>query len=60
MDFATRLNIPETLPKNAESREDYRTKYKAFLMDSMGISHTEGTKVGSVAVAVHEKLRILH
>ena len=50
MDFATRLNIPETLPKNAENREDYRTKYKAFLLDSMGISHTEDTKVGDAFV----------
>lgn len=47
MDFATRLKVPETLPKDADNREEYRRGYKQFLMDSMGISHTEGTKVGN-------------
>lgn len=50
MDFATRLNIPNTLPNNVESREEYRTKYKDFLLDSMGIAHTEDTKVGDAFV----------
>ena len=50
MDFATRLNIPHTLPKDASSPEEYRQKFKAFLMDSMGISHTEDTKVGDAFV----------
>ena len=47
MDFATRLKVPETLPSDAQDPEEYRKKYKQFLMDSMGISHTEGTKVGN-------------
>lgn len=50
MDFATRLNIPDTLPNNAENREDYRVKFKNFLLDSMGITHTEDTKVGDAFV----------
>lgn len=47
MDFATRLKVPSTLPKDTNSHEDYRKNYKQFLMESMGISHTEGTKVGN-------------
>jgi ATP-binding cassette subfamily G (WHITE) protein 2 (SNQ2) len=47
MDFATRLKIPETLPSDSQDPEEYRKNYKQFLMDSMGISHTEGTKVGN-------------
>lgn len=50
MDFATRLNIPNALPNDAESREDYRIKFKNFLLDSMGIAHTEDTKVGDAFV----------
>ncbi|KAH7067890.1 ABC-2 type transporter-domain-containing protein [Paraphoma chrysanthemicola] len=50
MDFATRLNIPSTLPKDASSREDYRQRFKTFLLDSMGIAHTEETKVGDAFV----------
>ena len=50
MDFATRLNIPNTLPNNAQNREDYRVKFKNFLLDSMGIAHTEDTKVGDAFV----------
>ena len=50
MDFATRLNIPQTLPKDATSPEDFRQKFKSFLMESMGIAHTEDTKVGDAFV----------
>ncbi|KAL5450460.1 hypothetical protein PMIN07_008826 [Paraphaeosphaeria minitans] len=50
MDFATRLNIPHHLPKDADNAEDFRLKFKSFLMDSMGISHTEDTKVGDAYV----------
>lgn len=50
MDFATRLNIPATLPQGSNSREEYRLKFKDFLLDSMGISHTEDTKVGDAFV----------
>ncbi|KAI4934422.1 hypothetical protein J4E85_002278 [Alternaria conjuncta] len=50
MDFATRLNIPRTLPRDSATPEEYRQKFKSFLMDSMGISHTEDTKVGDAFV----------
>jgi ABC-type multidrug transport system ATPase subunit len=50
MDFATKLNIPRTLPKDSANPEEYRQKFKSFLMDSMGISHTEDTKVGDAFV----------
>lgn len=50
MDFATRLNIPHSLPKDAKNADDFRQKYKSFLLDSMGISHTEDTKVGDAFV----------
>lgn len=47
MDFATRLKIPENLPEGMESREAYRKEFKDFLMRSMGIAHTNDTKVGN-------------
>lgn len=47
MDFATRLKVPATLPKDKQDPEEYRQEHKKFLMDSMGIPHTEGTKVGN-------------
>ncbi|KAH6638741.1 ABC transporter [Boeremia exigua] len=50
MDFATRLNIPNTLPSDAGNQEEWRLKFKNFLLDSMGISHTEDTKVGDAFV----------
>nr|ABR15505.1 ABC transporter [Plenodomus lingam]ABR15506.1 ABC transporter [Plenodomus lingam] len=50
MDFATRLNVPDTLPKDAKSREEYRVQFKEFLLESMGISHTEETQVGDAFV----------
>lgn len=50
MDFASRLNVPNELPHEEESHEGYRKKFKSFLMDSMGISHTEDTKVGDAFV----------
>ncbi|KAF2000580.1 ABC multidrug transporter-like protein [Amniculicola lignicola CBS 123094] len=50
MDFAARLNIPNTLPRDANSQEHFRQNMKSFLMDSMGISHTEDTRVGDAFV----------
>ncbi|KAF2845284.1 ABC transporter [Plenodomus tracheiphilus IPT5] len=50
MDFATRLNIPSTLPKDTNSREDFRVRFKEFLLESMGITHTQETKVGDAFV----------
>jgi ABC-type multidrug transport system ATPase subunit len=50
MDFATRMNIPRTLPNGSSNAEEWRLKFKEFLLESMGISHTEGTKVGDAFV----------
>ena len=47
MDFATRLKIPFHLPDGVDSPEAYRQEMKKFLLESMGISHTEDTKVGN-------------
>ncbi|KAF1354842.1 ABC transporter [Delphinella strobiligena] len=47
MDFATRLKIPDNLPEGATSREEYRKNFKDFLLRSMGIAHTQDTKVGN-------------
>ncbi|KAF2690238.1 ABC transporter [Lentithecium fluviatile CBS 122367] len=47
MDFATRLNVPETLPKDVNSQEEFRQGFKTFLLDSMGIGHTTDTRVGN-------------
>ena len=47
MDFATRLKVPFKLPNGVESAEAYREDNKKFLLESMGISHTEDTKVGN-------------
>lgn len=47
MDFATRLKVPFVLPNGTDTPEAYQTEAKKFLMESMGISHTEDTKVGN-------------
>ena len=47
MDFATRLKIPDELPANRAKPEDFRTSFKDFLLRSMGIAHTTGTKIGN-------------
>lgn len=47
MDFATRLKVPFKLPNGVESPEAYREESKKFLLEAMGISHTENTKVGN-------------
>ncbi|KAK4223152.1 ABC-2 type transporter-domain-containing protein [Podospora fimiseda] len=47
MDFATRLKIPAKLPDGVKTEEEYRQEVMDFLLESMGISHTRGTKVGN-------------
>ncbi|KAK2771973.1 hypothetical protein FQN53_004832 [Emmonsiellopsis sp. PD_33] len=47
MDFATRLKIPSKLPNSVNSPEEYSRQVKQFLLESMGIEHTSGTKVGN-------------
>ncbi|KAK4198661.1 putative ABC transporter [Triangularia verruculosa] len=47
MDFATRLKIPFKLPDGVRSKEEYRQEMMEFLLESMSITHTRGTKVGN-------------
>ncbi|CAI7660668.1 unnamed protein product [Penicillium glandicola] len=46
MDFATRLKVPFHLPEGMTASE-YQQASKKFLLESVGISHTEDTKVGN-------------
>ena len=46
MDFATRLKVPFKLPDGMTASE-YQQASKKFLLESVGISHTEHTKVGN-------------
>lgn len=46
MDFATRLKVPFHLPDGMTALE-YQEASKKFLLESVGISHTENTKVGN-------------
>lgn len=46
MDFATRLKVPFHLPDGMTTLE-YQQASKKFLLESVGISHTEDTKVGN-------------
>ncbi|KGQ10332.1 Protein SNQ2 [Beauveria bassiana D1-5] len=50
MDFATRLNVPFTLPKGVEDRDKHKEEARDFLLQSMGIEHTHDTKVGNAFV----------
>lgn len=50
MDFASRLNVPFNLPNGVNGPEEYREENKAFLLESMGIEHTDDTKVGNAFV----------
>lgn len=50
MNFATRLNVPHALPRDAKDAKEYQRNFKSFLMESMGIVHTEDTKVGDAFV----------
>ncbi|RMD42340.1 hypothetical protein DV735_g2793, partial [Chaetothyriales sp. CBS 134920] len=47
IDFATRLKVPFKYPSSFESAKDYQQRQRDFLLRSMGISHTENTKVGN-------------
>ncbi|OAQ96906.1 hypothetical protein LLEC1_06533 [Akanthomyces lecanii] len=50
MDFATRLKMGAQLPQGAESQEEQRIAFRDFLLKSMGIEHTNDTKVGNAFV----------
>ncbi|KAF2847107.1 opaque-specific ABC transporter CDR3 [Plenodomus tracheiphilus IPT5] len=50
IDFATRLNMPDTLSEKTANREEIRHKFTNFLLKSMSIDHTKDTKVGDAYV----------
>lgn len=50
MDFASRLKVPFTFPDGFTDKKEVRRENMDFLLDSMSISHTKGTKVGDAFV----------
>jgi ATP-binding cassette subfamily G (WHITE) protein 2 (SNQ2) len=47
IDFATRMKVPNHLPPDIKSTEEYANINKDFLLNSLGISHAHDTKVGN-------------
>ena len=47
MDFATRMKIPTKVPSNFKSHKEYQNLNRDFLLRSMGIEHTQDTKIGN-------------
>ncbi|KAI5924436.1 ABC transporter [Camillea tinctor] len=47
MDFATRLKIPHKLPNGVNSGDEFQEETRNFLLRSMGIEHTQDTKIGN-------------
>ncbi|KAL8708706.1 MAG: hypothetical protein Q9220_006431 [cf. Caloplaca sp. 1 TL-2023] len=47
MDFATRMKVPAHPFSDQHSIKDFQQEYRDFLLKSMGITHTEDTKVGN-------------
>ena len=46
IDFATRMKVPFHLPSNMSKDVEFQQEHRNFLLNSMGITHTEDTKVG--------------
>lgn len=47
IDFATKMKVPYHLPSSMKTDNDFQQEQRTFLLKSMGISHTEGTRVGN-------------
>ncbi|SMR54650.1 unnamed protein product [Zymoseptoria tritici ST99CH_3D1] len=47
MDFATRMKVPYNVPSNFSSAKELQQAQRDFLLKSMGIEHTDDTKVGN-------------
>lgn len=47
MDFATKMMVPNQLIEGSSTPEEVAAARKKFLLESVGIAHTEGTKVGN-------------
>lgn len=50
IDFATRMKVPSHLPSNMTKDVDFQQDQRNFLLKSMGITHTEDTKVGDAFI----------
>lgn len=46
IDFATRMKVPYHLPSTMSNSIEFQKEQRTFLLNSMGIAHTEDTKVG--------------
>lgn len=47
IDFATKMKVPSHLPSSMRSDREFQQEQRDFLLKSMGISHTDGTRVGN-------------
>lgn len=47
IDFATRMKIPDEAIRDPKDKKEYQQQTKDFLLRSMGIEHTQDTKVGN-------------
>lgn len=50
IDFATRLKIPAQLPAGVETEAAFRAEMRDFLLKTLGLEHTSGTKIGNATV----------
>lgn len=47
IDFATKMKVPSHLPSSMTKDKEFQQEQRDFLLKSMDISHTEGTRVGN-------------
>lgn len=47
IDFATKMKVPSHLPSSMRNDREFQQEQRDFLLKSMGISHTDGTRVGN-------------
>ncbi len=47
IDFATRMKVPYHLPTGMDNKMDFQQESRKFLLNSLGIAHTQDTKVGN-------------
>lgn len=47
IDFATKMKVPSHLPSSMRNDREFQQEQRHFLLKSMGISHTDNTRVGN-------------
>lgn len=47
IDFATKMKVPAHLPSSIRNDREFQQEQRNFLLKSMAISHTDGTRVGN-------------